>query len=112
MIFSSGFPALAWPFAHGTRSMAKPVAARFVDGRYLVGVDSNARQRPVPGEEVILLVDEGAYFFDLRAIYVRGRVQPVERPEGLPDRLRWFEVEPTRKAAWDYGRLREADDDA
>jgi hypothetical protein len=62
---------------------------------------------PVSGQEVVLLVDEGIYYFDLRAIYLRGEVQPVDAPAGEKEPAGWFELTPSKTVAWDYGSLRE-----
>ena len=32
--------------------------------------------------------------------------------DGLPSDCFWFEVQPTRTVAWDYGRIREVDDES
>ena len=61
---------------------------------------------------MVLLIDEGLHFFDLRAMYIRGRVERVDVREGLPEAFSWFAVEPTRTVAWDYGRMREVDDES
>jgi hypothetical protein len=52
------------------------------DGHYLAGIPADAGCLPNRGQEVVLLIDEGFRFFDLRAISVRGRAEPVaERVE-------------------------------
>lgn len=62
--------------------------------------------------EVVLLVNEGVQFFDLRAIYIRGRVKSVEAPNDAPAGRTWFEVIPIKTVAWDYGTLREVTDES
>ena len=79
------------------------------DERYLIGVRREAGDRPSLGDEVVLVIDEGVQFFDLRAIYIRGTVSA----EGLPaddSGLRWLEVEPTKIVAWDFSEMRVAAD--
>jgi hypothetical protein len=61
---------------------------------------------------VVLLVDEGVYFFDLCAVYVRGHAQPAEPPIGAHAGHTWFELIPLKTVAWDYGTLREVTDEA
>lgn len=100
---------IAFACDHGPQ--AQPVALVWRDDRYLVGVTEGVPCRPDPGCEVVLLVDEGIYFFDLRAIYIRGRVRPVEAPEAAPAGHTWFEVVPLKVVAWDYGTLHEVDDE-
>ncbi len=90
----------------------EPVTVLFKDDRYFVGVPSCAASHLTVHEEVVLIVDDGVQFFDLRAIYVRGHVRPLGGAEGLAGDFFWFEVQPTRTVAWDYARMREVDDDA
>jgi hypothetical protein len=98
-------------FAGDEGPQAELVTVVFKDDRYLVGMRSSAASHPAVHEEVVMLVDEGFQFFDLRAIYVRGHVQPLGGVEGLPGDFFWFAVQPTRTVAWDYGRIREVDDE-
>jgi hypothetical protein len=95
---------------HGPQ--AEPVSLLFKDGRYLIGMPSTAASHVTAGEELVLVVDDGVQFFDLRAIYVRGRVKPLPEIESPPSDVIWFEVEPTRTVAWDYARIREVDDES
>ncbi len=94
---------------HGPR--AEPVILVWNDGRYFVGVAENVDPRPRPGQEVVLLVDEGVYFFDLRALYTRGRVEPAQPPRDAVAGQTWFELTPLKTVAWDYGGLREVSDE-
>lgn len=56
---------------------------------------------PLPGAgEVVLLIDEGVAFFDLRGGSWRGTILDAS-PEG------WQPLLVARSNAWDYGRLRE-----
>ena len=87
------------------------VTVLFKDDRYLVGMPASASSHLTVHDEVVLLVDDGVQFFDLRAIYVRGHVRPLAGEEGLASDLFWFEVQPTRTVAWDYARIREVDDE-
>jgi len=98
-------------FASETGPQAQPIAFLWNSGRYMAGVPENANHRPQPGDEVVFLIDEGLYFFDLRAIYVRGRLKPALAPEDATHGCTWFEVEPIKTVAWDYGMLREARDE-
>ena len=88
---------------------AEPVTLLFKDDSYLIGMPSSAASHLTAGEEVVLVVDDGVQFFDLRAIYVRGHVQPLRELEDPKSNLFWFEVQPTRTVAWDYARIREVD---
>lgn len=94
-------------FAHGHGPMAVPVAFVWSDDRYLVGIAKASAYQPEPGQEVALLIDEGVYYFDLRAIYIRGQARQVEAPPGAQENCQWFEVHVSKAVAWDYGSMRE-----
>jgi len=81
----------------------EPVRLRYEDGRYLIGIESGA-EAPAPSTEVVLVVDDGVLFFELRAVYLRGVARPIA--SSLQEQLRWFELEPSRVSSWDYGRMR------
>ena len=98
-------------FVSADGPQVEPVTVLFKEESYLVGMPSSAASHLTAGEEVVLVVDDGIQFFDLRAIYVRGHVQPLREEEGLVSDSFWFEVRPTRTVAWDYARIREVDDE-
>ena len=81
----------------------EPVRLRYEPGRYLIGIEP-AAEAPDPSDEVVLVVDEGTLFFDLRAVYVRGVARPIS--PAPQDVLHWMEVEPSRVSSWNYGRMR------
>jgi hypothetical protein len=57
--------------------------------------------------EVVLVIDDGPYWFELRGISVRGVATRVEPPgDGGADHLVWYAIEPRRVLAWDYGSIR------
>ena len=95
---------------HGPQ--AQPIMLVWHDGRYLAGIPEDADCRPGSDQEVVLLIDEGVYYYDLRAIYIRGRVKPAEAPRDTPAGRTWFEVIPLKTVAWDYGTLREVKDES
>ncbi len=80
----------------------EPAAVVDEHGKILVEVEGIAPDDDV--DEVVLIADEGVAFFDLRAVYIRGR--PVWRAAPVPDGRQWFEIEPTLVTCWDYGTLR------
>ena len=101
-------PRACLSFASDHGPQVHPVRLLWQEDRYLVNMPRDEYQ-PVSDQEAVLLVDEGIYYFDLRAIYIRGRVRPVEAPSGtLADRT-WFEIIPLKIVAWDYGMLREVE---
>jgi hypothetical protein len=98
-------------FACGHGPQAQPVVLLWQDSRYLIGIPEHAAHRPDADQEVVLLVDDGVYFFDLRAIYIRGQAKPIATPQGAPADQTWCEVVPLKTVAWDYGTFREVKDD-
>jgi hypothetical protein len=101
---------IAFACEHGPQ--AQPIVLLWHDSRYFVGIPDHADQRPSAGQEVVLLVDDGVYFFDLRAIYIRGLLQGAEGPRDAPAGHTWFEVVPLKMVAWDYGMLHEVSDES
>lgn len=97
-------------FAGGAGPHAQPAVLVWDDPRYIVGVPEEQRPLPAADQEVVLLVDEGVYFFDLRALYIRGQARAAAAPQGAPDGHTWFEIVPLKTVAWDYGMLREDND--
>ena len=98
-------------FAHEDGPQAQPVTLVWRNNRYFTGIPGLVKHLPSSGQEVVLLVDEGVYFFDLRAIYIRGQIQPAQDPMGGSTGHIWFEVIPAKTIAWDYGTLHEVDDE-
>jgi hypothetical protein len=56
------------------------------------------------GREVVLVMDGGSYWFELRGMSVRGVATRVEPGGG---RLHWYTIAPSRVIAWDYATIRE-----
>jgi hypothetical protein len=81
-----------------------PVRARCGAGAYEFGVSAEAAP-DLTHREVVLVIDDGPYWFQLRGLSVRG---VVERLEGAAtDGLAWYAITVARVLAWDYGALRE-----
>lgn len=94
-------------FVDGEAVDLLPVRPRFSDDRHFFGV--SARAAPdLDRREVVLLLDDGAYWFELRGISVRGTASRTEPPvSGEPSHLAWYVITPRRTLAWDYGTLHE-----
>ena len=90
-------------FIYNGQPQIEPVHLRYQNGRYLIGIEPPA-SAPNPSDEVVLIVDDGVLFFELRAVYVRGVARSA--PSSRQDDVRWVEVEPSRTSSWDYGRMR------
>lgn len=81
----------------------EPVHLRYEGGRYVIGIEPPA-SAPDASEEVVVIIDDGVLFFELRAVYVRGVAQAA--PSRPQEGLHWLEVEPSRTSSWNYGRMR------
>jgi hypothetical protein len=103
---------LAWVdatgFLHGL-----PVAFRWSAGRARVGLSRAAAPPDLgPGSAVAVTADAGFFWWELRALLVRGTLAAGPVPEGGTAQLEWFEVVPRTTTAWDYGSLREEEETA
>lgn len=86
-----------------------PVVLRRGDG-IRIGMNPDAVPAPGAPERVVLIVDDGRWWFELRAAVWRGTVAPeVDDRAGRSggDGLVWFRLDPARVVAWDYGQLHE-----
>jgi hypothetical protein len=91
-------------FTEGERIETLPVAYRREGSRHFVGLPRGG----APPERAVLLADDGRFWFELRAVTLRGRLVVAPQPPrgAAPDRL-WLELLPEHSVAWDYGKLRE-----
>jgi hypothetical protein len=99
LLATASVAVVAWN--DGGQIAAEPVAFRFADGRYLLGVPP---QRLKEHSEVAVLVDDGVSYFELRGVRVRGRL--ARAAQTRDDGLEWFEVIREHEVAWHYGRMR------
>jgi hypothetical protein len=83
-------------------------ALAHVEGdRWRFGVLAD-RAPDLAGREVVLVVDDGPYWFQLRGVSVRGTASRTEAPSGREGPgLAWYGVDARRVLAWDYGSIRE-----
>lgn len=91
-------------FVQGEQVDVLPVRARCRAGTYRFGVLPQPAAS-LDGREVVLVIDDGPYFFELRGISVRGQAR---QEPGQADGLTWYAIEPGRVLAWDYAAMREA----
>ena len=83
-----------------------PARARFADDAYFFGIRADAAV-DLAEKEVVLVCDDGSYWFELRGISVRGIACAAEPDEQRGRHLLWYAIEPRRVLSWDYGALRE-----
>ena len=79
-----------------------PARARLVTHPPRIGLP--AAGPDLTGREVVVLVDDGSWWFRLRGASFRGLARRDAEAEGVV----WWTITPTRVLAWDYGALREA----
>src|SRR6185436_7317886 len=80
-------------------------AFRWHEGRVRLGIPIGIAR---VGGRVAIVVDEGWFWWDLRAFLARGALVPSLHPDGAGSTdLAWFELAADRVTAWDYGRLHE-----
>lgn len=100
-------PRAAIAFADGARIEALPVVYRRDGGRHRFGVARDGVPAAGAPERVVLVVDDGRYWFELRAVTLRGRLVAAEPPAQAASDLLWLELLPEHSVAWDYGTLHE-----
>lgn len=94
-------------FVDGDQAGVLPVRARRHGDTFRFGVLSEVATN-LKDREVVLLMDDGAYWFELRGLSVRGQARRIDdATPGERDALAWYAIEPRRILAWDYGALRE-----
>ncbi len=103
-------PRACLAYAAGDGLANLPVKVIWHDERTLVALPADMELPPHNNQEAVLLIDEGIYYFQLRAIYLRGSLQIVESPAGETGNYSWYELIPSRVAAWDYGKMRLVND--
>lgn len=100
-------PRATLAFVDRDRADVLPVQARCRADTYRFGVVP-AIAADLDNRDVVLVIDDGAYWFDLRGISVRGVARRIDRVEaGEADALAWYVIEPRRILAWNYAAIRE-----
>jgi hypothetical protein len=93
-------------FVDGSAVALLPVTARCRADTYLVGISADGSPS-LERREVVLVIDDGPYWFELRGISVRGIAERSAPPVPAAAGLVWYAIEPRRVLAWDYGAIRE-----
>ena len=87
---------------------ALPVRYRRRGEEHLVGIARDAMPEPASFARAVLVLDDGSYWFELRAVTWRGRLVPARAEAvGDPGDLVWHAFVPIGAVAWDYGTLHE-----
>ena len=81
-----------------------PARAIVDAGTYRFGVIADVAP-DLDGREVVLVVDDGPYWFQLRGVSMRGIARRTSQPAA---KLAWYAIEAKRVLAWDYATVRPA----
>jgi hypothetical protein len=106
----SGGARAAVAFAGADGPECLPVVLRRGDDGMRFGVRFEALMLGAPPTRVTLVVDDGTFWFELRAAVWRGSAVPETTAaiDGMDvGGLRWFQLESSSVIAWDYGLLHE-----
>jgi hypothetical protein len=95
-------------FVSGGGAAVLPARAHLDGDRHLFAVAADAAPA-LDRCEVVLVIDDGWYWFQLRGVSVRGIAHRVDGPtDAQAAPVAWYAVDPRRVLAWDYGAVREA----
>ena len=96
-------PRASVAFVDGGAVNVLPARARVSAQVYQFGVSAEVSP-DLTHHEVVLVIDDGPYWFQLRGLSVRGA---AERLPAAADGLAWYAIDARRILAWDYGTIRE-----
>src|SRR5262245_30843416 len=82
-----------------------PARYRLRTDAHLIGVPRDSA-KTLEGREVVLVIDAGAYWFELRGISVRGLARRTDPADGDATDLTWYVIDPRRVLGWDYATIR------
>ena len=97
-------PRASVAFVDGEAVDVLPARARVSADVYQFGV-SAAASPDLTRREVVLVIDDGPYWFQLRGLSVRGVAERL--PAATTDGLAWYAITARRILAWDYGTIHE-----
>jgi hypothetical protein len=94
-------------FVDGGDAAVLPARAHVNGDHRLFAVAADAAPA-LDRREVVLVIDDGPYWFQLRGVSLRGIANRVDAPIDAPAaHLAWYAVDTRRVLAWDYGAVRE-----
>jgi len=97
-------PRASVAFVDGDAVDVLPARARLSSDTYQFAVSADVSP-DLTRREVVLVIDDGPYWFQLRGLSVRGVAERL--PLAAADGLVWYAIAARRILAWDYGALRE-----
>jgi hypothetical protein len=99
-------PRAALAFIENDAASVVPAHAVFVEDKYFFAIAEGAAPE-LDDREVVLVIDDGPYWFELRGVSARGLAKRADPPALQAARgLAWYVIETRRVLAWDYGSIR------
>lgn len=95
-------PRASLTFLDGDHLVLTPVRLRFAGDEPLVGLPAGGVD--LGGREIVVLVDDGPWWFRLRGASFRGMARRDTEAGGVV----WWAVATRRVLAWDYGTIRQS----
>ncbi|HVP28820.1 MAG TPA: hypothetical protein VMW35_06620 [Myxococcota bacterium] len=92
-------------FDRDGRVEAVPVRLRHEADALWIGIAPEYAPPPSCRDRVVLVVDDGRWWFELRAVTWRGRIAGDTPPFAAADDRLWLRLAPIGVVAWDYGTL-------
>jgi len=84
-----------------------PARTGLLNGTYRFGVSADLAP-DLENRDVVLVIDDGPYWFELRGVSVRGLAKRIDSQSPGSERpLAWYAIDARRVLAWDYGAIRE-----
>jgi len=100
-------PRASLAYVDGDSVTIVPARARCDDGVWHFML-READCRDLEGQEIVLIMDDGPYWFELRGISARGIAKrAAAKGDAAGDGLAHYTVEVRRLLSWDYGAVRE-----
>lgn len=94
-------------FVDGGAATLLPARVRLDGDRHLFAVAADEAPA-LDQREVVLVIDDGPYWFQLRGFSVRGIARSIDAPTSAEaGQLAWYAIDTRRVLAWDYGAVRE-----
>ncbi|MCK8670016.1 hypothetical protein M1M07_02645 [Rhodococcus sp. HM1] len=92
-------------FDHDERVDALPARVVSEGEKLRAGLHPESLPADAAFDRVTLILDDGSFWFELRAVNLRGRM--VRAADVTTDGLAWFDLEQRRATGWDYAKLHE-----
>jgi len=93
-------------FVDGGDAAVLPARAHVTENRHLFAVATDTAPA-LDRREVVLVIDDGPYWFQLRGVSLRGIANRVDGPPDAAAHRAWYAIDARRVLAWDYRTVHE-----